>query len=482
MRTYSIIKNIGLNGMMICALAMILSCKKFIQVDPPSTSVNGGNVYTENSNSIAVLTGLYAKVSSSAFSLDLSRLPDLSADNLTLLDLGNPWDKQYYQNSLSTTSMLSLWGDLYSYMYIVNSAIEGLNGTSSLNPEIKQHLLGEAYFMRGFFYFYLTNLYGDVPLILTTDYKVNSNIIKSPSDLIYNQIVLDLKQAQSILDEKYVDGTILKETSNRLRPNKMTATALLARVYLYKKNYPEAEIEATKIIQNSLYSVTTLNETFLKNSRETIWALQPVSDGDNTKEGEYYIFPLSGPDNHNNVCISHDLFAAFDNGDQRKSKWIGEFQAGTKSYPFPYKYKVKDGDPSNPAEYTIVFRLAEQYLIRAEAQIQQGNLENGIKDLNVLRTRSNDSSLPLEMQLKQLPLTLSKDDAIIAIEKERRSELFSEWGNRWFDLKRTGKIDAVMSTATVEKGGTWSSYKANYPIPLSEIQRNPKLTQNTGYN
>jgi hypothetical protein len=67
--------------------------------------------------------------------------------------------------------------------------------------------------------------------------------------------------------------------------------------------------------------------------------------------------------------------------------------------------------------------------------------------------------------------------------KERRVELFTEWGHRWFDLKRLGAstIDAVMTTAELYKGGTWINYKSLYPIPVSDILLNSALTQNPGY-
>jgi hypothetical protein len=120
----------------------------------------------------------------------------------------------------------------------------------------------------------------------------------------------------------------------------------------------------------------------------------------------------------------------------------------------------------------MVFRLAEQYLIRAEARAQQGNVSGSQSDLNAIRTRAG------------LPNTTANDKAslLTAIQHERQVEMFTEWGHRWFDLKRTGTIDAVMSViAPAKGGGAWNSNKALLPLPLGDLQADQNLTQNPGY-
>jgi hypothetical protein len=82
-----------------------------------------------------------------------------------------------------------------------------------------------------------------------------------------------------------------------------------------------------------------------------------------------------------------------------------------------------------------------------------------------------------------LPNTTASDQnsLLTAILQERRVELFTEWGHRWLDLKRTNLIDQVMSSAAIQKGGTWNSNKALFPIPKSEILLDPQLEQNPGF-
>jgi hypothetical protein len=117
----------------------------------------------------------------------------------------------------------------------------------------------------------------------------------------------------------------------------------------------------------------------------------------------------------------------------------------------------------------MVLRLAEQYLIRAEARAQQNNLAGAKDDVDAVRLRAG---LPV------LPDNLNRDEMLLAIEQERRIELFSEWGHRWFDLKRTGRALAVLSPL---KAGITAT-DLLYPIPLDALKTNPNLVQNPGYN
>jgi len=119
--------------------------------------------------------------------------------------------------------------------------------------------------------------------------------------------------------------------------------------------------------------------------------------------------------------------------------------------------------------------LGEQCLIRAEARAQQGNLNGAISDLDIIRKRAG---LPL---IANTNPGISQSVLLTAILHERQVELFTEWGHRWLDLKRTNNVDGVMNTVTTQKGGTWNSDWQWYPITLSELQTAPNLVQNEGY-
>src|SRR5258706_7115947 len=133
-------------------------------------------------------------------------------------------------------------------------------------------MTGEAKFLRAFCYFYLVNLFGDVPLLTTTDFASNSIAPRTPVNQVYDQIIADLKQAVNILPFDYSNTN-----GERIRATKWAASALLARVYLYTGKYADAETQATLVINNPAYNLVTIspsNNGFQKNNSEAILQLQ----------------------------------------------------------------------------------------------------------------------------------------------------------------------------------------------------------------
>lgn len=482
----------GIVFYMVFLSSFLYGCKKFIEVEAPVTSINSANVYDTDFTAASVLTGIYSDLSEGYGGGGLASMtlfPALSSDELTLYGGVTSSAKSYipyYTNSLTNSNVQNHVNPIYSTIYTVNSAIEGLTGSKELTPSLKQQLLGEAKFMRGFCYFYLVNLYGDVPLVLTTDYKVNSIIAKSPKNLVYAQIIADLKDAHNLLSDKYLKGDAMTAYASgaeeRLRPTKWAATALLARTYLYNEKWSDAEREATAVINHSsLYQLTDLANTFLKNNMEAIWQLQPVSIGINTEAARFFVLAGSGPTTSSAYpfYLSQNLIDSFEPDDLRATKWVSNVTVKGIAYYYPFKYKVVDLD-ALVSEYTVVLRLGEQYLIRAEARIRNGDIGNGIADLNVIRGRATDKT-PGSIQLPQLPASRNKEAALKAVLHERQVELFMEWGHRWFDLKRMGYMDEVMTKVTKEKGGIWNTNWQLYPFSSLDLTRDPNLIQNPGY-
>jgi starch-binding outer membrane protein, SusD/RagB family len=477
-------------GIVFCFV--ITSCKKLVEVDAPDTSINEGNVYQTDINAISVLSAIYINFSNEDVNIRyigngfpmMNYLPALSADELTLLGSNSEQLTSYYKNELSTITVGgdNFWSRGYYYIYAANGALSGLSNSKSLTPSIKNQLLGEAYFIRAFCYFYLVNLYGKLPLATSTDYKINALLPRAEVSDVYELIKSDLIKAQDLLSDQFKDGTLLNSTDERIRPNKGAATALLARAYLYTAEWSRAEIESSKIINNtSLYSPVALGEVFKKNSKETIWALQPmgVTQLSNTGSGRLFILPDNGVDGFNYpVYLSDALLNSFEYNDPRKDSWINSAASGGNQYAYAYKYKIGD-IPAATEEYPIILRLAEQYLIRSEARARQNNIIGAVEDLNVIRKRARGNGTTTV--LPDLLLTINQDQVLSAVMHERQVELFTEWGHRWLDLKRTGEIDAVMQNETRLKGGTWVRSQSLYPIPASEILNNPNLVQNPGY-
>lgn len=447
----------------------VFSCSDFLDVGTPSTQIARQDVYQDDAAAISTINGIYSEMMlSSGFASggvsSVTLLAGRSADDF--INHSNSQTAEFSSNNVTdnnTNLRSNLWSEAYRYIYFANSILEGLEQSQSVTSSVKQQLKGEALFVRAFCHFYLVNLFGDVPLLTGTDFRVNSEAHRSPSTEAYDQIVNDLATAKDLLAADYSFSA-----NQRTRPNRWAASALLSRVHLYRKNWSEAEAEASAVIDNPLYALEeNLNAVFLKNSKEAIWQLIPHEGTINTREGALFILTATPTE----VSLSNSLLQSFESGDLRNTEWVSSIDVNGNAYVYPYKYKIKSG--AAISEYSMVLRLAEQYLIRAEARAQLDDPEGAIGDLDRVRLRAG---LPLYQDTQP---GMSKQEVLTAIESERRVELFSEWGHRWLDLKRTGRADEVLS---IEKGTDWQPTDVLYPIPFSEIQNNRNLLpQNPGY-
>ena len=186
--------------------------------------------------------------------------------------------------------------------------------------------------------------------------------------------------------------------------------------------------------------------------------------GTNTLEGFTFIF-LSGPPP--NSAISDHLIDDFEVGDSRFTSWVGSVSDGTETWYYPYKYKLNTSTGATE-ECSILFRLAELYLIVAEAHAQMGNLAEALDYLNGIRARATLAPIA----------SADQSEVLDAILRERRLEFFTEQGHRFFDLKRTENIDDILSPIKPN----WETTDGLLPIPESELILNPNLLpQNEGY-
>jgi len=476
------------------ALAILLfcfGCKKYVQVPPPTTQLVTASVFNNNATATSAQTNIYTLMFSNNESYTMAVDLGYYSDELKAYTSSSGPATQLYTNSLSPIQLYPAWQNAYKYIYDANAVINGLQTTVGCSPAVKQQLIGEAYFIRAFWHFYATNLYGDAPLVLTTDYNINGKIGRTSRIQVLQQVIADLKNAQNLLNSNYVDASDTLTTTDRARPNKAVATALLARAYLYLGDYAKdasqyvnAEAQASAVIANSAYSLSSLtgtNSVFMKNSSEAIWQLRTPLSGSgtaayDTNDGVDFIL-ISAPSStsgFNNSTISTQLMNSFETGDLRKTNWISSYSTTTTpnvTYNFPYKYKNRT---YLNQEYVMVLRLGEQYLVRAEARAQQGNINGALADLNMIRSRAG---------LQPYAGATDKVSLLTAILHERQVELFCEWGHRWFDLCRTGNAPAVMGVVTPLKGGVWNSdnHQLLFPIPQVDLNADVNLTQNPGY-
>lgn len=428
----------------------------------PESQLTGTTVFKNNATANAALSDIYSRIReggiASGNQIGVTYLMGNYSDDLQFY--GNTIDfEQFSKHTIlpSNTYVANLWSLTYGQIYAVNALLQGLQ-TSSISQDHKERLQGEALFIRAYLHFYVANLYGDIPYIKTTNYKINSTISRMTQTEVVQMITSDLIVAKELLPDTY-------NTSDRVHPNKATVKAMLARLHLYSKNWSSAEAYATEVIDNPLYILETDPAmTFLKGNPSIIWSLHPGIAGQNTRDAQTFIFS-SGPPSKS--ALSNELYNAFELGDTRKNLWIKKVTNGTNSWYHPNKYK-KNTNTGTATEYTILFRIAEQYLIRAEARARTGNIVGALQDLNKIRSRSGLANSTVDSVL----------DLIKAIMKERRVELFSEQGHRWFDLKRNGMANTVLSGL---KPG-WKDTDLLLPIPEKEIILNSNLLpQNPGY-
>lgn len=440
-------------------------CEDFVNVDLPRSELSNSLVFENEVTAASAVTAMYSKMNTTGFAnggiRSLTILMGLSADDLFVNSSGSEYSFFINNNHLSTSPIVaSFWGDCYFLIYSANSVIEGLQQSEALTDSIKDQLIGEALFVRAFSYFYLVNLFGDVPYSLQTDYRVNSQLVRSQMSTVYDGIISDLVMATEYLSEDYI-------TSGRVRPNQRTAEALLSRVYLYRGEWEKSATIASEIIEDSRYKLEHVDSVFLRDTEEAIWQLMPWEASpvtNNTQEANAFV-PIDG--DMPLFEISSQLLGNFSDEDLRKKEWISGVENNESEMVY-YPYKYKERESTNPAvEFSIVFRLAEIYLIRAEAYAQLDRDDDALSDINNIRNRAGLTSL----------VDISGDQILTAVANERFNEFFAEWGHRWFDLKRTDKIDEVLSAIKP----SWDSRHELLPIPASEILINRNLDPNPGY-
>ncbi|SHL80656.1 RagB/SusD family nutrient uptake outer membrane protein [Chryseobacterium polytrichastri] len=441
-------------------------CKKFVAIDAPINKIGASTVFQDDATATSAILGMYARlvVSSPAFSNGATTIYlGTASDELNYT--GTTEDMSgFYTNSLNSGNSIiyrDFWRYPYETIYQANACMEGLLKSTAVTPSLKTQLLGEAYFIRAFCYYYLVNLFGDVPLVKTTDFELNAKVSRTGRTEVIGSIIDDLQQARKMLSVAY-------PTAGRLRVNSYTATAFLNRMYVEQQNWPLVEQTAGEILNSKMYALETdLSKTFLIASNEAFWELAfPDASTFNTIEASRFI-PGASASVVPSFTLTSGLYNSFEAGDLRKASWIGSKMVGGTTYYYPYKYKVRGA--AVKSEHCIVFRLPEIYLNRAEARIHLNNVPGALSDLNRVRYRANPSWPPLS----------SSDATVVetAVQKERRIEYFAEWGHRWFDLKRTGHLDDVLSPLK----STWKPSAGLFPIPSAEILVNQNLTQNPGY-
>lgn len=450
-----------LKGSLIALLSLFLcsSCEEILEVDLPNSQVNRPNVFEDPATAKAALAQLYSDFGrSSLFNGGTSYLTysmSLYTDELTsYYTLGTqnyPITFPYYNNILSgndASPQHPFWNISYANIYRINALIEGVSSSTKLSNAIKTTYVGEAYYLRAMYYQHLCQLYGAVPYVTTTDYRVNSSIVKTPYEAVLNKVETDLLAALERIAPDYRDPS-------RFYPNKAVAELVLAKNYLLQKNYAEAITYAQKVLDNPLYqSMNDLNTVFKKTATSTLWQLHKnVADG--SDEANSHILTSVPPIT---ASLSTTLIQNFAPTDARLEHWTNHLSDGVNTYYYAYKYKNR---LTGSDECTIVYRIEEAAFIKAEALAYQNKTAEAAEALDGIRLRANQ---PI------LARNLSKEAFIDVLVAESQREFFTEGAHRFFDLKRNNRLQILEDNKP-----NWKPQHRLLPYPDKQLLLNPNL-------
>lgn len=445
-------------------MGCLTACTDFVEVDLPKNQLSAASIFEDASMTESAIHGVYYQMRTSGLisgdGLNVSM--GVYTDELDYYLLGRGEALENYQNHTVEANDLiveDFWNSAYTQVYTVNAIIAGVENSVSLTSEDKDQFKGEALFVRSYLHLLLVELFGDIPYITETDYVVNRDVTRMPRALVYNYIIEDLNLAVDLLSNEDISG-------ERVRPYAGVAEAVLARAYLYTRQWSLAEAMADRVIAKFGALEPDLNKVFLKQASGTIWQFKPNVDGNNTSEGINFIFNVGPP---SNIAMSNLLFDAFEPDDLRQSSWIKDVSNASNTEVWYHAFKYKEqGRTDSSVEYSVQLRLAEQYLIRAEARAHLNDSSGAQADINAIRNRAGLDDTT----------AVSLHELLDAILQERRVELFTEQGHRWFDLKRMGKATEVLGAIKPN----WKDTHILLPVPNAELILNPNLLpQNDGY-
>lgn len=449
------------------------ACKK-VTDQVPDSIITPANFYKTASDADNAINACYDALQKGPANFEI--WGDGRTDMLGSTDRSSSSDLQVVSGNASSNNDYVSWNALYAGINRCNSVLKNIPTISDAAlSSRKDRIMGEAYFLRGLFYFYLARTYENAPLILQPYEDLSSDFYPATSDRtsLFAQVEKDLKAAEPLVPDLPFSTTI----ENKGKTTKAAIRSTLADLYLWGKKYQEAADIANLVITSpanyTLVSGASFATIFTsKNTTESILEVQynySYQEGDSNGTTDLFL-PLGGAYTAGNWRYqpSAALLSALPTTDLRASITY----RNTGSAPAPYR----DANRTYIAKYQgtlvgsvlyqdpnrIIYRLAEVILFRAEALNELGQTSAAIVLLNQIRNRAGIGNTS----------ATSQADVRLAIEKERFVELAYE-GKRYYDLIRTGRYAAV----TGFTNPNW----VRWPLPATEVINNHNLVQNSGY-
>lgn len=436
-------------------LSAFSACQGFLDVELDDEIITSEAIVNKETAEAAAI-GLYNSLQGlNLYGADFVVLPDLLGGNAIATGFQPRYEELANARVPATNAYVEgAWVDLYNIVNSANNILQHIDGIGGIGDADRSRIKGTAHYFRALALFDLLRQFGEffddtspygVPVFSEVlDRSTAPAVGRAGVAETYDEIVAALEQAEQALPE-FDDAFFVSRAAAR---------ALLARVHLYRKEYGRALDYADQVIAGSGFS---LNEDYADNfdveaSAEAIFEINYTSIDGNGLAG-LLMLPAA-----NEVSVSNDLWNAFEEGDARKAQFVRRFGIAR---------CLKYGDlATDIGTNVIVSRLAEMYLIRAEALANTQGIAGALPALNAVRSRSLPDKPILEQDVPNLD---AFNDVLI---RERRLELAFE-GHYWFDLVRLGKATEVRDI---------EAYRRILPVPAREVSVSKGvLVQNPGY-
>ena len=457
-----------------------LLTKEQVQVEPTEGLVRAGidNAY----RSLSYTLNIYGNWDWTA---GLVIRPDFLLEDMASGDATKKWnpdgDQAWMDDlvSFNFTSENGAFSGIWKYNYEgikrANNAIFQLTDETTLSklqlPEnTRNQLLGEVSFLRAFYYFDLTKLFGDVPLLVKPLRDFNDAYevaVRTAKTDVYNQIKADLKIA--------IDGlpnSRFSNNSERWKASKGAAMALLAKVALFEENWKEVISQVSAIEQTGFYQLNSnyfdaFDEAKSYSEQENIF-IYDHEPGKQPSRGNGFTALMGW----GFMAPSNDFLASFESNDPRKNatvnvddKSIYKLLGGQNA-----DFKGNDNSPVN----RIFIRYADVLLWKAEALIKDNQVAAGIGIINKIRQRARAGNNSI---LADRPTNADANQAMSWLQHERRVELGLE-GHRFSDLRRWN----IAKQTLTAMGKPFDDKHILFPIPQLEVDKTAgMITQNKGY-
>ncbi|WP_300600920.1 RagB/SusD family nutrient uptake outer membrane protein [Niabella sp.] len=488
---------IGLWGVVLVSL--LSGCRKLEEI--PYSSIFMEQFYKTPADAEAAINGVYNDMAGLYAGPSALLVPDFSADQvyprpvvgrntLTLFI----YDPEYsVQSSFDRVaeSPLNIWEKSYAGIEKANWVLEKVPAIEMTGSR-KKEILGEAFFLRAFFHWMLAKNFGEIPVKITPSRSLEEAYVgKSSKTAIYRQIYADLDSAITNLNIYSPAGTV------KGRPSKEAAMALYAKAALYNEDWPTALQKAKLVLESGKYSLLAdVYDIYDVNKedaarQENIWAFEAEREKPGNSSSLLSLYgpassagPAYGKSTFGSIFAYPAFYNSFDAGDKRKEKLMATSYINKSGAVVPRNKitpitpdavlvnKYMDANTIGSATNCNIpiLRLADVYLIAAEAENRMNGPAEAYSYLNAVHKRATGANVAAG--LSQPAFT----DAVL---QERSWELFAE-GDRWYDLSRTGKFLSVIPAAVndVYPARNVQPKHKYFPIPQLEINANPKLEQN----